>query len=224
MSLKPRLSSILLALIASVVLAGCVNAAGASLSVSAVIFMIALLGLGIAACTDDTQSNNNGWQVGEDAGGDTSDTSDVSDASDARDADVEGHWQSCCEDGEVSTCFCPANMACNYGMYADCGDGTCSYDPNQCEAPVDAGDTGDADRPDADRPDAAQPDADQPDADAADTGPDADGTWQTCCKDGVVDTCFCPSGMACNYGWYTDCGDGTCVDARDSCDEQDAGM
>lgn len=42
------------------------------------------------------------------------------------------------------------------------------------------------------------------------------GTWEVCCKDHVVDTCFCPTGATCNFGWYTDCGDGTCMPEVDA--------
>ncbi|MFW5876399.1 MAG: hypothetical protein ACOCXM_06650 [Myxococcota bacterium] len=110
----------------------------------------------------------------------------------------DGTWENCCVDGEVDTCFCPAGAACNYGWYTDCGDGTCSLDPEGCD-----GDGG--------TEDAA--------VDAGGDGGGDGGTWESCCVDGEVDTCFCPAGVACNYGWYTDCGDGTCTSDPGSCED-----
>ena len=45
---------------------------------------------------------------------------------------------------------------------------------------------------------------------------DGNGTWEACCNGGRIDTCFCPAGAACNYGWFTDCGGGTCIAAIDA--------
>jgi hypothetical protein len=101
--------------------------------------------------------------------------------------DAGGNWEPCCIGGYIDTCFCEAGWSCNYGWFTDCGDGTCE-DPSVgmfCEST-----------------DAGPPDAGPP---------DAGGYWESCCVDGMVDSCFCPAGHACNYGWYTDCGDGTCV-------------
>jgi hypothetical protein len=214
--------------LAAFVLAGCANAAGAGAGVSIAVFLIALLGLGVAACTDDSSAKDGGgWHVGDDVSTDASDTSDT--------ADAEGTWESCCEGGQISTCYCPPRTACNYGMYYDCGDGTCTYDPEMCvddaghtedaDITEDAGHTEDADiTEDAD----AAPIEDVSDtADATDTGDvdaDADGHWSACCLNGEVDSCFCPSGVACNYGWFTDCGDGTCVMPGEECPhDADAG-
>ena len=44
-----------------------------------------------------------------------------------------------------------------------------------------------------------------------------DGSWEACCVDGRIDSCCCPAGVACNYGWYTSCGDGTCVGPAEMC-------
>jgi hypothetical protein len=110
-------------------------------------------------------------------------------AVDAGDAgeDAGGHWEACCQDGVVGTCFCPAGAACNF-WYDDCGDGTCVFpgsgDP--CpgdDAGVDAGDAGEADA----------------------------GQWEPCCEEGVITTCYCPAETICNYGLFVDCGDGTCT-------------
>jgi len=126
-------------------------------------------------------------------------------APDAGPADAGGTWEPCCVDGVVDTCFCPGGAECNYGWFDDCGDGTCANPPDMCGAPdagpVDAG----------------------ADAGPADAGPaDAGGRWEPCCVDGMIDTCYCPPMTACNYGWFTDCGGGTCAFGPDAC--PDAGM
>ena len=105
----------------------------------------------------------------------------------------DGTWQECCVEGRIDTCFCPADAICNYGWYNDCGDGTCTDPSTMCPV-VDAG---------------------VPD--------DAGGSWESCCVEGRIDTCFCPAGVACNYGWYNDCGDGTCTDPTTMCPAPDAG-
>ena len=46
---------------------------------------------------------------------------------------------------------------------------------------------------------------------------DAGGYWEPCCVDGAITTCFCPAGLACNYGWYEDCGGGTCAEPGTGC-------
>lgn len=109
--------------------------------------------------------------------------------------------------GTLSSCHCPAGWACNYAPFADCGGGVCRIgsrtEPGICEG----GDGG------VDAGPVAVPDA-PPDAAAA---PDVvDGFWERCCEtgsDGIghVSTCFCPAGWACNYGLFSDCGDGTCA-------------
>jgi hypothetical protein len=91
--------------------------------------------------------------------------------------DAGGTWETCCEGGALTSCFCPAGVECNYGAYTICADGSCTY--GVCSPGVDAGPTG--------------------------------GIWEPCCVDFRVSSCFCPAGVACNYGFYTDCGDGTCT-------------
>ena len=178
--------------------------------------LLLLLGLGVAGCAAGA-----GWTgtiavalsfaalvlggcstshgTGEDAA-----VTDAAREPDAADVDAgEGTWEPCCVDGVVETCFCEAGWACNYGAFVTCADGTCAYDPScqledgGVDAGVDAG------------------------SDAGlDAGPedvDAGGYWEPCCVDGMIDTCFCPAGAACNYGWFTDCGDGTCVDPTAMC-------
>jgi hypothetical protein len=116
---------------------------------------------------------------------------------DAGDAiDAGGRWERCCVEGSVDSCFCPAGWACNYGWFEDCGDGTC-IDPGSED--VCSGDGG------------------------VDAGPDAGGTFEPCCVAGHIDTCFCPAGAECNYGFFEDCGDGTCTDPGSMCPAADAG-
>lgn len=115
-------------------------------------------------------------------------------AADAADVEVRpdlgaGTWERCCQGDQITTCFCPENVSCNYGWFTDCGDGTCSAafgsDVGGVCGPEDMG---------------------------IDSGPDlGPGRWEPCCQSGQVTTCFCPEGAACNYGWFTDCGDGTCT-------------
>src|SRR5262249_34199916 len=52
----------------------------------------------------------------------------------------------------------------------------------------------------------------------ADTAVDmsCSGLWQPCCVDGLLASCCCPSGVACNY-FYTDCGNGTCATLANPC-------
>jgi hypothetical protein len=95
--------------------------------------------------------------------------------------DAEGSWQRCCVSGRISTCYCPPRAACNYGMFFDCGDGTCQDWP--------------------------LPPTPLPPGGCRDGGA---GTWERCCVDGRISMCFCPAGLACNYGDFIDCGDGTC--------------
>ncbi|AKF04670.1 hypothetical protein [Sandaracinus amylolyticus] len=50
------------------------------------------------------------------------------------------------------------------------------------------------------------------DAGRRDAEVDAGGSWDTCCNDGRVDTCFCPGGASCNYGLgLVVCADGRCT-------------
>lgn len=51
---------------------------------------------------------------------------------DAGSRDAGGAWEPCCDDatGTISSCFCPAGVACNYGMYVSCPDGSCANGPS----------------------------------------------------------------------------------------------
>jgi len=88
----------------------------------------------------------------------------------------------CCVNGRVASCFCPAGAVCNYAGYFDCGDGTCGFGDRTCGR--DGGGAGDA---------------------SLDAG-----SFAACCVEGRITTCFCPANVACNYGWFTNCGAGTC--------------
>ncbi len=221
MKLRVRLLPLLLVCLASLVFAGCVNVAGGGMALSIVTFLLLAFGMGIAACSDGTPNSNNptgGWDVGEDArSGDIDEPGDVQEIPDGDPLDVDvdddaGIWSPCCNNGVVESCFCPANMACNYGMFNTCSDGTCTDGwLEQCP------DT-DAGLPDADveedvveEPDVVEVDVEDGDA----------GSWESCCTNGVVNSCFCPAGMACNYGMYQDCGEGTCVFGGQSCPKGD---
>lgn len=79
----------------------------------------------------------------------------------------------------------------------------------------------DAEPTDAGPTDAGPTDA-APDLAPTDARPDAapdyhffPGGYEVCCEGGMISTCYCPPDTACNYGWYTECGDGTC--AYDEC-------
>ncbi len=222
MKLRLRLLPLLFVCLASFVFAGCVNVAGGGMALSLVTFLVLAFGMGVAACSDNvpvSNNTNNGRDVGEDVrSGDTDDVADTGDSDpvDSGEDEDAGVWEACCNNGVVESCFCPANMACNYGWFATCDDGTCSSGLETC-SDSDAG-TSDVDDGDAvqdvdtdNDADAADPDAEDPDAEA--------GSWESCCKSGVVDSCFCPANMACNYGMYHDCGEGVCVLGGQVCPE-----
>ncbi|TDP77432.1 hypothetical protein [Bradymonas sediminis] len=234
MRLRFRFLPLLLVFVAAFFFAGCVNVVGGGAGLSLIVFLVVALGMGVVACSGDDASSNNttgGWDVGtRDIGtGDTSGPRDVKKIPDTEQPDVEdedaGHWEPCCNDGVVESCYCPANTACNYGMFETCDDGSCSYGIEGC-ADSDAGsvDAGEPDigEPDAGEPDVIEPDAGEPDVEDPDAG--EPGTWEACCKDGVVDSCFCPAGMACNYGMFQDCGEGTCVFGGGTCPDDGEGL
>jgi hypothetical protein len=98
-----------------------------------------------------------------------------------------GTYERCCEDGRITSCYCPPTTSCNYGWgLIDCGDGTCYND----------GEAGSCGTVDGGPP--SEPDAEM-------------GTYEQCCENGRVTTCYCPPMAACNYGWGLNiCDDGTC--------------
>jgi hypothetical protein len=92
--------------------------------------------------------------------------------------DAGGAWESCCESGHVSSCFCAAGWACNYGQYCTNEDGSCEYGAR--------GAGGFCQHPDA----------------GHDAGTDAGASLEPCCEDGVVTSCYCPAEWECNYGQF----------------------
>ena len=189
--------------VAALALAGCSAAVGGG----GAVMLVVVLGASLYACVADPQPT----PEPDPDGGMTDAQVREAGASDATvDARVrpdmgEGTWDVCCDNGTVSTCFCPAGTACNYGWFQDCGDGVCAYD--QCD---------DAAVPDAEVVDAAVPDAEPLDAGQADAA-DMGGTWEPCCQGGIVESCYCPAGAECNYGWFEDCGEGTCTGPGQMC-------
>lgn len=144
----------------------------------------------------------------------------------------EGNWERCCQNGTITTCFCPANMACNYGWFADCGNGTCVNGP---AASCHEGEVPDGGEPAPDtrtepapeirpeptpepRPETRpEPKPETRPEPVVETQPERKGRWESCCKDGKISTCFCPEGLACNYGWYKPCANQTCVAPNQNC-------
>ena len=48
-------------------------------------------------------------------------------------APADGRWETCCANGTVSTCYCPPDVTCNYGLgLVTCPDGRCGYYGFQC--------------------------------------------------------------------------------------------
>jgi hypothetical protein len=107
----------------------------------------------------------------------------------------DGQWENCCKDGKVDQCCCPEGVACNFGMYKDCGDGICvNFVEELCPG---------------EEADVVEP---PKDVEPKDTNNGCDGNWEKCCKDGVIGECCCPPNTECNYGWYEDCGDNICAE------------
>lgn len=187
---KSRGSWLLFGALCLFVLSGC-QLAGAS---GMVFMVLASLGaLFLSACSDDTVPATGDGGQGIDSGPGGPDAGDGG-------VQADGSFERCCDDGVISTCFCPAGAFCNYGLFTDCGGGRCEVglsDAAHCAAP------------DGGLPDSGPPEAGLPDAPIS--AYDAGGTFEPCCTAGVVTTCFCPAGAACNYGLFINCGDGTCV-------------
>ena len=149
--------------------------------------------------------------------------------------ECDGTWQTCCVEGELDQCCCPEGAVCNF-WFQPCPDGGCTFPGEPCTEPEPQCDgawetccvDGDVDQcccPEGmacnygDFIDCGDDTCVGPMDTCAEPEPECDGTWQSCCVDGVVDQCCCPEGMACNYGWYNDCGDGTCVGMPEECKE-----
>ncbi len=122
-----------------------------------------------------------------------------------------GAWEPCCTDGVIASCYCPAGAACNYGWFTPCGGGECVEGGGACPG-ADQG-------VDAEPLDGGAVDQGAVDQGAVDMAPvEADmGFWEACCLDGVIDSCYCPAGAACNYGWFEDCGGGACTVPGGAC-------
>lgn len=177
---------------------GCAGLSGLSAPVSMLVFSLVLVVGGVVACTpSDTDQRDDAWSIEKDA----EQPDDVRDAADGIDQ-AEGTWQTCCQNGEISSCYCPPGAACNYGRFTRCGGNTCTtgFGDAGCP-PSDAGDTGDVSDPD-DTPDTT---------DADETVDTAEGTWQACCENGEISSCYCPPNVACNYGRFKRCGGDKCV-------------
>lgn len=195
-------------------LGGCAGLSGFSPPVSALVFLIALTVGGVVGCRETEQTPSDGWTVEEDV------VSDVPDAADSTTPDPdpdtargEGRWVQCCDNGEIESCFCPAGVACNYGRFKSCGGDKCVPAwGRDVGCPTDAGDTSEPPQPDVPEPDTDVP---PPDVTRDTEGPTdtarGEGRWVQCCENGEIDTCFCPAGVACNYGRFKSCGGGKCV-------------
>lgn len=201
-----------------VALTGCTAGSVSSLVLAAV---LALGSAGLSACASSHSNVDGSARIdgGQDAG---------------------GVWESCCVDGAITTCFCPAGAICNYGWFERCGDGTCGMNdcdagaPNTedagmstwepccsggmitlCECPAGfACNYGWFER--CSESTCVSPGEQCPsDLDAGiDAGSiEPDGTWEPCCVEERVTTCLCPAGAVCNFGWFTPCSDGSCVAA-----------
>ncbi len=212
-------------------IAGCVSVSGGLSSFALVLGLLGLVTAGIVGCTREPASQqsccvdgliatcacpagvecNYGWfqNCGDgtctEPGGSSCDGDVVDDA----EVDAEaGTWQPCCEGTQITTCFCPADAICNYGWFEACADGTCNM-YGSCGDDVGTSDV------------SVEPDA-STDA-STDVAPDAeDGTWQACCQDGELASCFCPAGAACNY-WFTECADGSCAMPNSCPEDADVG-
>ena len=225
-----RSTRLIIIAMASLAVLGCIGASIPSSTLIVVIALAAFSIVGVLACTSDPaeDEDNPAWNITEN--NDESGGPDT-DGLDTDPPDTGGYWARCCDDGEITTCYCPAGMACNYGWFEECPDGSCSL--MGCpDVGVDAGDTGlDVGDSGTDVGDSGT-DVGDTDTDAGmDTGHEydtgEDGTWQTCCQNGEITTCFCPSDMACNYGWFEECEDGSCVPmtfgTEEGCPDADAG-
>ena len=113
-------------------------------------------------------------------------------------SDGGGQYETCCENGQVTTCICPADLACNYAWY-------CVEDDGSCRNGITSSGPGGA--CDGGVPDSGVPDGGPP----IDLGPpDLGGDYEPCCDEGVVSTCFCPADVECNFALYCTWPDGTC--------------
>jgi hypothetical protein len=164
---------------------GCVTG-GAPPALPVSLLLAALMGL--IGCSKQTLSLDGPPAQAEagvgGAGGDA--------ATDLRVAGDGGAWQTCCENGRISSCYCAGISSCNYGLgLIQCPDGRCGYGQFTC-----SGDGGVDATPDAPR----------------DTPPEGPpGRFVPCCLAGKPDSCYCGPSVSCNYAPFQTCPDGTCV-------------
>jgi hypothetical protein len=182
--MRPRLLRLLaLGLLVAIVAgaAGCAAATSAGLPAGLLVAALAgLLGLG---CNKQSLSLDGGGGAAGDGGG-----------ADRVVATEGGAWQTCCENGRISSCYCGSVSSCNYGLgLIQCGDGRCGYGQFTCtDAGVDAAPDG------------------PPDAQLiVDALPDG-GRFVPCCVAGRVDSCYCGPLTACNYAPFQTCAGGAC--------------
>ncbi|HAA58218.1 MAG TPA: hypothetical protein DCE42_25870 [Myxococcales bacterium] len=196
-------------LFASLFLAGCAATTGLHPNV---IVLLLVMGVGAylqvhtTGCVNPMVVQDGGTEASKDAGGTDKQVKEEA---------PDGTWESCCQNGKISTCFCPAGASCNYGLYQDCGS-YCTPPGQSCEPTL----------PDNQVKDETTTDKqtkDETTTDKQTKEETPDGTWEACCKDGKVSTCFCPAGASCNYGQFQNCGS-YCVLPGQSCEPvQDAG-
>ena len=104
---------------------------------------------------------------------------------------------------ESSISAAAPRMACNYGMFESCEDGSCVDPGEACSGPE------------------ADARLSEDTTTTEDAGESCDGAWESCCVDGVIGQCCCPEGMACNYGMFESCEDGSCAPIGMTCEEKE---
>ena len=124
-----RSTRLLVIAIASLAVLGCIGASIPSSTLVVVIALAVVSVVGVLACTSDPveeNEDNQSWNISEnnEEDGDTGGLD--TDVPNTDPPDTGGYWEACCEGGEITTCYCPAGMACNYGWFEECPDGSCS--------------------------------------------------------------------------------------------------
>ncbi len=152
-----------------------------------------------------------------------------------KDDECDGYWGEICTDGHWQPACCPEGAVCNFGMLAqDCGDGTCVNMPEECPGEETCDGTWEEGCSNGKLTWLCCPEGmacnygmnlqycggdtcsyfECP-ADPKDECPG--GSWDPICDNGQITTTCCPEGMICNYLPFTDCGDGTCAPAGQTC-------
>jgi hypothetical protein len=204
--MKSWINKLLALLVLSLLLAGCAAVAGGGISSILAAVMAAMM---LMSCSEMKNKDNPDAVATTSTGTSDGTTTGTEECAD-------GNWETCCtSEGEIDQCCCPEGVACNFGMFTTCNDGSCANDPDECPADIDVTEA-DTDEPKdvVETADTKEPE----DVTEKDEGPACDGQWENCCKDEKVDQCCCPEGVACNFGMYKNCGDGICVSfAEDLC-------